>query len=667
MKKAKYLLFIFIIFFVGLNIVKAKCGDLIYEITKLNISDDKIVFEGWSFVHFTNNSRETKVYGSNRYGGGQEVIIVAENTSNGEKIYLDNMLYDGYSGSNATKLKKYNFYYMQFFDRRNADVEKEYTTNYNHLTGRYDSNSCNFKDHTCGAEECHQCLFEDIGFHIELEFSKLNLSDSSEYKFYIYATNNDYNDKYNRKICYGTDNLKGKKSAIYYDNKYWTGSEIYIADSVKKGSSNKVKINSSSISKDKVYVTVEHGLPRVLNNYGGYSTIGNYISNDEYVFRERLEDYDCIYQYKCGPGDYVINVNRNGTAPGDDKTAKIYRSWALPSGSTTLTINFVVTKKCPVDNEASKKLSCNNTTSVTGECSQLTVSNGNEMTTVSIKQTGTIANLLSPKEIYNGGGIKFGILYYNKIQFDYVSGSRNINIRDIMNSRIKGTEDIKLENIKIGNINVSDTYIKKTCEQIKNDNSVETICLFHFTPQLVNEDGSIVKDDIDASYDLGINNKYYLPLEYRSVYRVSGDLVNASFLDKNAAIGDSKNNKPWYGTKWEKISLSDDGTCDINVYKLGPGSDEIIDNKIIYKFIYRPIDLKNPFPRNRIIGLNWNLWYTNDSNRYRLEHSYDNLEYDIELNNIIINKIKKYNSSNDYFDFDYDNFIKDIGLKVGGN
>ena len=61
------------------------------------------------------------------------------------------------------------------------------------------------------------------------------------------------------------------------------------------------------------------------------------------------------------------------------------------------------------------------------------------------------------------------------------------------------------------------------------------------------------------------------------------------------------------------------------------------------------------------------LWYTNDSNRYRLEHSYDNLEYDIELNNIIINKIKKYNSSNDYFNFDYDNFIKDIGLKVGGN
>ena len=342
-------------------------------------------------------------------------------------------------------------------------------------------------------------------------------------------------------------------------------------------------------------------------------------------------------------------------------------SFAKVYGLTNLKIKIKDEKKCPIDNENSKKLSCNNTTNIMGECSELTVSNGREMTTVSIKQTGTIANLLSPKEIYNGGGIKFGILYYNKIQFDYVSGSKNISITDIINSRIKGTEDIKLENIKIGNINVSDTYIKKTCEQIKNDNSVETICLFHFTPQLVSEDGSIVKDNIDASYDLGINNKYYLPLEYRSVYRVSGDLVNASFLDKNAAIGDSKNNKPWYGTKWEKISLSDDGTCDINVYKLGPGSDEIIDNKIIYKFIYRPIDLKNPFPRNRIIGLNWNLWYTNDSNRYRLEHSYDNLEYDIELNNIIINKIKKYNSSNDYFNFDYDNFIKDIGLKVGGN
>ena len=49
------------------------------------------------------------------YEGGQEVMIVAED-QNGNKTYLKNILYDGYNGENAEKLKKYNFYYMQFFD-----------------------------------------------------------------------------------------------------------------------------------------------------------------------------------------------------------------------------------------------------------------------------------------------------------------------------------------------------------------------------------------------------------------------------------------------------------------------------------------------------------------------------------------------------------------------
>lgn len=68
-------------------------------------------------------------------------MIVAED-QNGNKTYLKNILYDGYNGENAEKLKKYNFYYMQFFDKANANVSKEYYTNYNHLTNRYDSNTC---------------------------------------------------------------------------------------------------------------------------------------------------------------------------------------------------------------------------------------------------------------------------------------------------------------------------------------------------------------------------------------------------------------------------------------------------------------------------------------------------------------------------------------------
>ena len=112
--KKRYIL-IAIVLFIGLTVkVNAKVGDLIYEITKLNITDTengvKVSFEGWAFIHQTNNFRgyfyEGKDYtGEPTYEGGQEVMIVAED-ENGNKTYLKNILYDGYSGANAEKLKK---------------------------------------------------------------------------------------------------------------------------------------------------------------------------------------------------------------------------------------------------------------------------------------------------------------------------------------------------------------------------------------------------------------------------------------------------------------------------------------------------------------------------------------------------------------------------------
>lgn len=693
MKASKYFLLIYtiIICFIGLSIVKADCGDLIYEVTKLNVRDEKIVFDGWAFIHFTNNSKDEKVYGSARYGGGQDVMIVAENTSTRERKYFVNSLYNGYSGTNSNKLKKYNFYYMQFYDKGNADVANEYNNNYNHLTGKYDANSCNISDKECGAEECHQCLYEDIGFHIELKLSSLNLSDSSTYRFYIYATNDDFNSKFKGGICFGTKGLKGKINNLSYNGKQWAGSEIYIAEEVKDVVSNNVKIHTDSISKDELYVTVHNGMPRVCKN--GECKIGNiirvngsvYIKNDYFKFKERLEDTDCNIKYKCGPGDYVIKTDKNGLFPGNDGTARIYRSWALPSGSTTLTVDFEVVKSCPVDKSNANSLSCNSSTDIVSSCDELTVKSGNESTTVSIKQTGTIANILTPKEIYNGGGIKFGLIYYNRVEFNYVSGSRNISITDIMNDRIKGIDDvrndIKLDNMKVGNINVDSSYIEKKCNQSKGDNYVDTVCVFYFTPQIVNEDGTIKKNDVDIGYDQGINNKFYLPVEYNSVYRVSASILNLSVLNKDQAKKDGEGKKVWYGSKWDEVQLSFDSSCDINVYELGPGtfgesyydynesysdSGSNSNSKVIYKFIYRPIDLYNPFPGiNRVPGLNWYNWY--NSNKDKLEKSYSNLQYSINLNNNDINKIKKYNSSNKYFNFDYDKFIKDTGIKVGGN
>lgn len=660
MKKSKYLFVVVIaLFFFFPSAVKAKCGDLIYEVTKFSVNDEKIIFEGWAFIHFTNNSKDKKVYGSVSYGGGQEVMIVAENKSTGEKKYLKNILYNGYSGSNADNLKKYNFYYMQFFDKANGNVENEYSNNYNHLTGRYDANSCNITDRSCGASECYQCLFEDIGFHIEANISSFNASETAEYNFYIYATNDDYNSKYNRGICYGTGsgNLKGKKDSINYNNRHWAGSEIYIANSAKSGSSDKIKVNTEAISENKVYTTVEHGLPRVFYN-GNYHSIGYYIDNAEFEYTGRIDDTDCYYKYKCGPGDYIIRVDSSGTSPGTYTTAKIYRSWAVPAGKATLALTFISDKKCDVDTGGPESLSCNGTKKIISDCNELTVHDNGKSAVVSVKQTGVLANLLSPTEIYNGGGIKFGLLYYNRVEFNYVSGSKDVNITDVMNKRISGYENIFLDKIKIGNINVDSSHMIKECKQIKESNYTDTICVFYFGPQTVNENGTI----IDGGTDLGINNKYYLPLDYTPVYRVSASLMNASLLDGTKAKEDSKNNnKAWYGTKWDEIVISDDldNSCDINIYKLGPKTN---------RFVYRPIDLNNPFP-NRNAGLNWYTWYAKDSNKDRLKDSYKNLDYSIEIDNIAINKIKKYNKSTNYFNFDFNDFIKEVGLKIeeGGN
>lgn len=73
-----------------------------------------------------------------------------------------------------------------------------------------------------------------------------------------------------------------------------------------------------------------------------------------------------------------------------------------------------------------------------------------------------------------------------------------------------------------------------------------------------------------------------------------------------------------------------------------------------YNFIYRPIDINNPFP-NRNAGINWFDWYAISENVERLESAYDRLQYSVTLDNQTITQIKKYNkqqnSNGGYFDW----------------
>ena len=106
---------------------------------------------------------------------------------------------------------------------------------------------------------------------------------------------------------------------------------------------------------------------------------------------------------------------------------------------------------------------------------------------------------------------------------------------------------------------------------------------------------------------------------------------------EDVAMEDSKDKtRPWTGN-WE----TDIKNCSITLYPL-LGIPK--NNSYKYLFIYRPIDLNNPFP-NRNAGMNWYDWYNNSQNKDRLEKSYNKLQYQITLDSKLVSEIKKYNKN----------------------
>lgn len=688
MKKSRYLYISFMLmFFLFVPVTKADVGDLRYQITDIIITDKKITFKGWAFIHQTHNyvnlfkldnsGKETdiKLVDSN---GGQKILIVACDEN-------DNCTEPSPVGGNSDP--NYNFT-SSLYSYDGGNFYSDYSVGPSYLEGRMGCETNN-----AGSN----CYYRDLGFSITFNLNDL-LQIGNDFKFRIAVTNKDFQSK-----C--GNNYSGIKTTKcqWINGEYYTK---YNDLSVVNAGVNRIKNNSndiveiSSSYENNVKFLAETALVKKINEkeefdgiLGPYGEIGSIFKVKKYSSESTAGNrivntlgpgkYILYYRYidKCETG--ITNIGYNcyfGETENisDSKVIGAWGSWVIPSGQFKIKIKN--DKKCDVDTGEPENLSCNGTKKIISECNELTVHDNEKSAVVSIKQTGIIANLLSPTEIYNGGGIKFGILYYNRVEFNYVSGSRDVNIADVINKRISGYENIYLDKIKIGNININSSHMIKKCKQIKNNDEhyTDTICVFYFGPQTVNEDGTI----IDGGTDMGINNKYYLPLNYYPVYRVSASLMNASLLDEVKAKDDSKDkNTTWYGSKWNEIELSSDGSCDINVYKLGPGSSggsnsdydsDYTTSKIIYSFVYRPIDLNNPFPgapTNRMIGLNWNSWYSKDSNKDRLKNSYNNLDYSIELDNSTINKIKKYNNSSNYFNFDFDSFISNTGLKIeeGGN
>lgn len=104
--------------------------------------------------------------------------------------------------------------------------------------------------------------------------------------------------------------------------------------------------------------------------------------------------------------------------------------------------------------------------------------------------------------------------------------------------------------------------------------------------------------------------------------------------------------------------------CDQNLYS----------KKGNFKFIYRPIDMSNPFPKivneNRLIGDNWKTFMSDKKAiESKMNRNGDNKEYTVTLTPTLISNIKTYNNNKNYtslntiYDSGRSDFLKDYAIE----
>jgi len=678
LKKIILLLILFVIF-IPIS-VKADRGDLRYEVTDVEIIDSYITFKGWAFIHKTNNyvsviDKNGKVHND----GGQRIYIRALN---------GNQVIETLSVKGGSDKFDYNFYCELFY--KSADGVSYVCEKRRYLDFNY--NSCRGNDSVYS-----QCYYEDVYFEITFNTSDWNVRDDETVTFEIAASNNHFKSIYNKKHT-DYEPLSISDAAIVKEN-----NDYILIEGNKE---------------DKINYIASYGLLKNIENdygfkyngkcsYGVWSTYGN----NTYELNTNLNGYpdgrspkrnlskcdsdflgkNCLGSYMYAikvqkePGRYIGGCYLALPCSGDNCTTAIaYGSHVKPTGN--FKINVFNDKKCDVTNPLPNKLECNNSGTLKSTCDELTVKTDKGRAEVKIEQVGTVTSVMTPDSIYAGGGFKFGIIYYNTIKWDYSNNKKpKKELHDLvvaeMNKKIKDYNSyvagINIKDLKFGDSIINSGMVKKcyTSSDNKNyyKNGITVSCVFTFPSSSIELDGKVKYDNVSSS-SLNINNKYYTPIEGDGNYKISVTITGMDRITENSSKEDSadKNNKPWTGN-WED---SIDG-CEINLYPLLKTANKSANDILNVNFIYRPIDIKNPFPE-RNPGINWFDWYNISKNKERLENTYDydNLQYKAILDNETISDIKKYNRDNSYLDWNSidDNtgkssFITDYDyiVRVGGN
>ena len=679
--KKKIFLFLFIII-TSLSLLenvkaeKANCGAVRYDVTNLNIRDEKITFTGWAFINCTQNYTDYKGNDSSivKSGGGQKIKIRAID-SNGNQVGSEKEV----NGSIVNNIN-YNFYCQQYyFQTEKSECQKAYN-------GTFPSSGWN--NRCTDGVASSQCLYQNIGFSITFNTSEWNVEDGTQIRFQIAVTNRDYQNKYNR--SYSNWETLSLNKAVKPDIKNNPNIEI-----VKNSSGESVKVIISEgifrdINGNYVVETSDGTKGSCAHVRKDYAHCAPYSWSDAVEGEVYKISSSTIGEFKNGysastinefkilgntttysPGRYIVYVEKGWRGerkryPGSDKEMVLYASWIKPTGE--FVIKVYNDKKCK-PSQPNIKASCNSSSSsFSSTCEELTVKTNDandeikSKANVKISQTGSITTILTPTNTYAGGGFKFGIMYHNTISWSLVKQYKG-TIEDItkeMQAKLKENfvDGFGLKNVKFGNEQIPDDYFKQNikCQEtgsFTNGNTLTTMCIVYLPNSVVEEyTGKVTYKQGD---NLGLNNKYYTPIDWNSnkKYEIVATISGMDRLKESSVKADSKDkNKAWTGT-WEYTLNGSKDNCDINLYPLY-GQPTGGKKNLKYTFIYRPIDLNNPFP-NRNPGMNWYDWYNIERNKERLESSYNREQYSITLDSQKTSEIKKYNkdelNKGGYFDW----------------
>ena len=679
--KKKIFLFLFIII-TSLSLLenvkaeKGNCGAVRYDVTNLNIRDEKITFTGWAFINCTQNYTDYKGNDSSivKSGGGQKIKIRAID-SNGNQVGSEKEV----NGSIVNNIN-YNFYCQQYyFQTEKSECQKAYN-------GTFPSSGWN--NRCTDGVASSQCLYQNIGFSITFNTSEWNVEDGAQIRFQIAVTNRDYQNKYNR--SYSNWETLSLNKAIKPDIKNNPNIEI-----VKNSSGESVKVIISEgifrdINGNYVVETSDGTKGSCAHVRKDYAHCAPYSWSDAVEGEVYKISSSTIGEFKNGysastinefkilgntttysPGRYIVYVEKGWRGerkryPGSDKEMVLYASWIKPTGE--FVIKVYNDKKCK-PSQPNIKASCNSSSSsFSSTCEELTVKTNDandeikSKANVKISQTGSITTILTPTNTYAGGGFKFGIMYHNTISWSLVKQYKG-TIEDItkeMQAKLKENfvDGFGLKNVKFGNEQIPDDYFKQNikCQEtgsFTNGNTLTTMCIVYLPNSVVEEyTGKVTYKQGD---NLGLNNKYYTPIDWDSnkKYEIVATISGMDRLKESSVKADSKDkNKVWTGT-WEYTLNGSKDNCDINLYPLY-GQPTGGKKNLKYTFIYRPIDLNNPFP-NRNPGMNWYDWYNIERNKERLESSYNREQYSITLDSQKTSEIKKYNkdelNKGGYFDW----------------